>query len=144
MANGGSDFGERDEDEAALGKTGMRDFETGGTNDGGGVKEDVDVNGAGAERDEASPTELVFDAADGMKELERKERSFGGDTAVEKPGLMGEADRFGGVERGATRDADAGSFKKLESAGDVGGAVAKVGAEREIDLLGLNHWVIWS
>ena len=139
MAQGRGDLGERDENEAAVGEAGMRDFEVACADDGGGVKEDVDVEGAWAEADQAATPELEFDGADGVEELEREKRSFGFDAAVEEPGLLGEADGFSGVERRAKGDADANGIEEVEGAGDAGGAVAEVGAEGEIDGLGLRH-----
>lgn len=139
MPKRGSNLGERDQHEAALGQAGMRDDEVAGADGGAGVEEDVDVEGTRAERDEATASELALDVADGVEELEWEERGFGGDAAVEEPGLRGEADGFGGVERRAAGDADAGGVEKLEGAGDAGGAVAEVGAEGEIDRLRLHR-----
>ena len=133
MSERGGDFGERDEDKAALGEARMRDDEVAGADDGAGVEEDVNVEGARAVVKAQAAAELVFDGLSGVEKLQRKKKSFGGNAAVEKPRLRSEADWLGGVKRRAADDADAGRVEEFESAGEVSLAVAEVGAEREVD-----------
>ena len=59
----GSEFGERDEDEAALVHARVRDFEVAGADARGGVEQDIDIDFArGALGGAAAASEGVFDA----------------------------------------------------------------------------------
>mgnify|MGYP001606577048 CR=1 FL=1 len=55
------DLGERDEDEAAVGEARMRDDEIACADDGGGVEEDVNVEGAWAFVEAQAAAEAVLD-----------------------------------------------------------------------------------
>jgi hypothetical protein len=107
----GSDFGEREEDEGALSQAGMRDFEGRFRRDEIAVEKNVEVQGAGAVGDgaRAIAPEEALDGEKIGKERARGEIGFKGDDGVEKTGLIddhaGEANRFGGIERGTRGDA---------------------------------------
>ena len=133
MSERGGDFGERGEDEAALGQARMRYDEVAGADGGAGVEEDVNVEGARAVVEAQAAAELMFDGLSGVEKLQRNKKRFGGNAAVEKPRLRSEADWLGGVERGTPEDADAGSVEEFEGAGEVSLAVAEVGTEGEVD-----------
>ena len=103
----GSDFGEGDEDEGALGEAGMRDFEIELRKDEVVVEEEIKVEGAGAvgEGGGAVTAEAALDGEKSVKERARCEIGFKGNDGVEEAGLIGKADGRGGVERGAGGDA---------------------------------------
>jgi hypothetical protein len=85
----------------------MRDFEAGFREDEVGVEEEVEVEGAGAvgEGGGAVAAEEALDGKEGLEKDARGEIGREGDDGVEEAGLIGKADRRGGVERGAGGDA---------------------------------------
>ena len=94
IAEAGSDFVERDEDEGALGEARMRDFETGQAEDEIAVEENVEVEGARAvaHAGGAVAAELALDEENGAQQFERRESGFKSDDGVEEAGLIGQGD----------------------------------------------------
>jgi hypothetical protein len=137
IAEGGSDFSEGNEDEGALGETGMRNFKAGRCEDEVAVEEDVKVEGAGAVGDGggAVATEVALYGEKSVEEIEWRERSIECDDSVEEAGLIRNAHRLSGIERGTGSDAaERGDVR--ECGGESGvwraGRTGKVGAEGDI------------
>jgi hypothetical protein len=133
----GSYFGERDEYEGTLAKAGMRDFKTGLGEDKIAIEEDIEVDGArtvghGAR---AIAAKEALDEEKVIKQCARREIGFKGDDGVEEAGLIGGADRLGGIERGtrgdATQRANVLNCSGKRGIGRPGGA-GKVGAEGDV------------
>jgi len=106
-AEAGSDFCEGDEDEGALSEPRVRDFEARLGEHETAVEENVEIEGPGAVGDRARSI-AAEEALDGEKSVEkwaRREIGFNSDDGVEEARLIGEADGFGGIERGARGDA---------------------------------------
>lgn len=101
----GSDFGERDKDEGALGKAEMRDYEAGFGQDEIAIEEDIEVEGARTVEDgaRAITAEQALDREKSFKEGARREIGLNGDDGVQEARLIGKADWFCGVERNARR-----------------------------------------
>lgn len=133
-----SDFCERDEDECALGKAGMRDFQNGLSEDKIAVEEDIEVEGAGSAGDGggAIAAERSLDGEERVKQWARCEIGFKSDDGVEETRLIGKADGLGGIERRTRSDA-AEFCDLLERGGQRGVGRAcgawKVGAEGDVD-----------
>ncbi len=127
-------FGERDEDEGTLGKAGMRDFKAGLGESEIAVEEDIEVEGArtvgrGAR---AIAAEAALNGEERVKEWARREIGFKSDDGVEEAGLIGEADRLGGIERGTRGDAtEGGNVLKCRGERGIGrtSGTGEVGAE---------------
>lgn len=102
-----SDFGKGHENEGALVKTGMRDFEAGQVEDEIAVEDKVEVKGARTLGDAGGTiaAEFLLDFKQLAQEFEWREQGFESEHGVEEARLVDEADGGGGVERGAGRDA---------------------------------------
>ena len=137
----GSDFGEGDEDEGALGEAGVRDFEAGLREDEIAVEKDVKVEGAGTvgEGGGAVAAEEALDGKERFEEDARGERGVECNDGVEEAGLInktgGEADGGGGVKRGAGSDAAEGG-EVIKCSGESGsgraGGAGQVCAEGDV------------
>lgn len=133
-AKSGCDFGERNEDKGALGKTRVRDFEAGIGKDEIVVEEKVEVEGARAIEGSAGAiaAEEAFDGEKSVEKVAGRKRSFEGQDSVEEAGLIGNADGRGGVERRTRGDA-AERGDTLQGCGKSGigraGGAGKIGAE---------------
>jgi len=137
IAKSGSDFGEGYENESALRKPGMRNFEAGLRKDEIAVKENVEVEGAGAvgDRGGAITTEKALDEKECGKEGARSERSVKDDNGIKEAGLICEADGGSGIERRTRGDASDGR-KLRKGSGERGvgmaGEAGKVAAESDV------------
>ncbi len=137
IAESGGDFGERHEDEGALREAGMRNFKVGFRKDEIAVKENVEIEGAGAVGDGggAIATEGTFNKKEGGEEDARSERGINRDDGIEEAGLIGEADGSGGIEPRPRGDASDGSELRegrCERGVGMAGEAGKVGAEGDI------------
>lgn len=103
----GCDLVERNEDEGALGKARMRDFESGLTEHEIAIENEIEIEGARAVGDgvEAVAPEFLFDGKECAEELKWRERGFKRGGGIEEARLIGKTDGRGGVERGAGGDA---------------------------------------
>lgn len=132
-----SDFGKGDEDEGALGKAGMRDFEAGLVQDEIAIEEDVEVESARAVGPGGGAV-AAKEALDGKKCVEkgtRGEIGFKGNDGVEKARLIGETDRGSGIERRTRPDVSNGrELRERCSEGGIGraGGAGKVGSEGNV------------
>jgi hypothetical protein len=131
-----SDFSERDENEGAFGETWMREFEAGFTEDQVVVEEKIEVEGAGTVGNggNAVAAKVALDVEESSEEFAGGKRGIEEDDGVEETGLVGEANGRSGVERGAGRNATAGSEAGHGCGkGRVGraGGAGDVGAESE-------------
>lgn len=122
IAGVGSDFGEGNEDEGALGEARVRDFEAGLQEGEIAVEKNVEVEGAGSVGDGggAVAAEVTLDGEQGVEQGARGEIGVEGDDGVEKAGLRRESDRRSGVKRGAGGDAAEGG-EALGGCGECGG-----------------------
>ncbi len=134
----GSDFGERDKDEGALGKAEMRDYEAGFGQDEIAIEEDIEVEGARTVEDgaRAITAEQALDREKSFKEGARREIGLNGDDGVQEARLIGKADGLGGIERGTRGDAaERGDLLESSGEGSIGRASGawEVGAEGDVD-----------
>jgi hypothetical protein len=135
MAEVRSQFGEGDEDEAALEHAGVGDLQVRLGDGFQAVEEDVQVEESRTFGDKFVAAEGSFDATEGAEESSSGESGFGVEDAIEEPGLVEEVHGLGFVESGDAEDADARLFEGGEGGAEIGGAVAQVGAEGEVDLV---------
>lgn len=132
----GRDFGDRNEDEGALGEARMRNFESRVGENEIAIEQDVEVKGAGAIGDggRAIAAEDALDGEENVEDRMRGEIGFKRDDGVEKARLIGEANWHGGIE-GRTRGDAAGFCDLLERGGERGvwrpGGAGKVCAESD-------------
>jgi hypothetical protein len=122
---------EGDEDEGALVKARMRDFQGGLIQNQVTIKDDIEIEGTGAVGDggRTVAAEVMLDFEQVAEEFERRERGFERDDGIEEARLTGEADGSSGVERGAGSDAAEGG-EATEGDGKCG--VGRAGGARQV------------
>jgi hypothetical protein len=132
-----SDFGEGYEDESALCETRVGNFQAGLREDEIAEEENVEVEGAGTVWDcgGAITAEEALDEKEGGEEGSRSERGVKDDDGVQEAGLICEADRGSGIERGARGNAS--DVRELRKGGGergigMAGVAGKVGAEGDV------------
>jgi hypothetical protein len=102
-----SDLVEGNKDEGALGETRVWNFERSQAENEVVVEDQVEIESARTVWDGVEPVtaEFVFDLEERAEQFQRRERGFENEGGVEEPWLISVADRRGGVERAARRDA---------------------------------------
>lgn len=119
MAQGGSDFRERHQNEAPLIHPRMRNFELLSANDTGAIKQYIQIDDARASAHGVLAAEFIFDFLEGSQQLARHQIGFNFQDTVQKPGLGGDVDRFGRINRGLPYDANASRTEGLNGRGDL-------------------------
>ena len=97
------------------------------------IYKDIDVEEAGAFGESFFAAEVVFDGAEGVEEREWREVCFGLNRAIEEPRLVEVVHGGGFVEGGEFLRLNASDGQGGDGGLQVGGAVAEVGAEGEVD-----------
>ena len=117
------DLVEGNEDECALGQAGMRNLKIGFTEVKISQQYNIQVQGAGAiaHAGGAVTAEFALDFEQRIEKAMRGEAGFKRDDRIQKPGLVGEADGRGGIERGAVNDAACRGFEPASRGGQRGG-----------------------
>lgn len=133
MAQVRGDFGEGNQHELALEHARVGDLQFGRGDGLIAIYKDIDVEEAGAFGESFFAAEVVFDGAEGMEEREWREVCFGLNGAIEEPRLVEVVHGGGFVERGEFLRLNASGGQGGDGGLQVGGAVAEVGAEGEVD-----------
>lgn len=91
----GSDLKQRNQDEAPLRHSRMRDIQFRRVDHAGAQHKNVNVDGARAACDHSSAAEFVFDVLDRVQQLARHQIGFGLDGAIQEPTLGAQTDWLG-------------------------------------------------
>ncbi len=130
----GCKFEERDDDKVALFHSRMRNVEAGFADTFVPIHKDIQIEGARAIADAggAIASEFLFDGEESGKEGAGGKCGVEGEDSVEETGLVSEANRLSGIQRGAGGDVAEG-FQAGRSGGESGLGVAsgagEIGAE---------------
>ena len=104
MTHTGSDFCQRFQHETPFLHSRVRDAQAPGVDDRISKQQNVDVDAARAFFLGARSSHLLLDLENRFDELLRRFLGIEFDCAIQEPGLSGEFDRFGFVERGNLED----------------------------------------
>ena len=132
MANAGSDLRQRYQHKASFLQGRMRYGQAFASDGRISEQQNVDVDAARALFPDPYSSNLFFDLENCGHELLRGLFGIEFDYAIQEPGLRGEFDRFGFVERRNLQDFSE-AAKAVDSCVQIGGAVTEVRAKREID-----------
>jgi hypothetical protein len=117
----------------------MRNFDSGFVNHVCIVEKNIEVDDAGAARDQLAAAKFAFDLVKGFEQLPRREGSFPFDNAIQKPGLREKIDRLRLVKGGAAQNAHANSLQGFDGALQIRGPIAEVGPEGKINEFAFRH-----
>jgi hypothetical protein len=127
----GREFSQRFEDESAFGKGRVRDRESRFLDDPISEQQNIEVDEARAFLLDALTAHGGFEGEQCVQELARLLRGLNADDAIQEPGLIGEFDGLGLIERRDGAHAGEGA-EALDGVAKVAGAIAEVGTEGQV------------
>ena len=139
MMQPGRELGQRHQNEAAPGHARVWNFNLRRANNARAVEKDIEIDDAGAARDQFSAPEPALDSLQRMEQLARQEQSLSLHDAVQKPRLRAKIQRLGFIQRRSAKNAHTCFGQRRDGALEVRGAVAEIRTEGEVDEFAFEH-----
>ena len=133
------EFGQRHQNESATGHARVWKFNFRPSNNVRAVKKDIEIDDAGAARDQSFPAEIPLDSLQRVEQVARHEQSLPLHDAVQEPRLRLKIQRLGFIQRRSPKNAHTCFGQSRNGAFEVRGAVAKIRTEGEVDSFSVRH-----
>lgn len=98
MVRGRGYLHERHQNKTPLGHTRMWNLQVRGVNDARAIKQNIDIDHAGASADGMFAAEFIFDFLECSKKLTRHQVGFNFQDTIQKPGLRGDVNGLGRID----------------------------------------------